>query len=74
MGSRRTTDDRARRLRQAGDAEKDLGRIMAPIGLDLGGRTPGETAVSILAEIVANRSLGPGSAPSLRDTDVPIHR
>ena len=48
-----------------------LARIMAPIGLDIGGTTPGETEVSIGAEIIANR-VG-RRVPSLRDSDGPIH-
>lgn len=71
MGSRRTTDDRNRRLREQGVTDEQLQRIMAPIGLDLGARTPEETAVSILAEIIATRTSRP--APSLRDTDGSIH-
>ncbi len=71
MGSRRTTDDRNRRLRDEGVSDADLARVMAPIGLDLGARTPEETAVSILAEIIASRTGR--VAPSLRDADGPIH-
>jgi xanthine dehydrogenase accessory factor len=71
MGSRRTTDDRARRLRDAGVTDEGLDRIMAPIGLDLGARTPEETAVAICAEIVACQT---GRAvPRLRDSKGPIH-
>lgn len=71
MGSRRTTDDRAARLRQAGVDEAGLARVMAPIGLDIGARTPEETAVAICAEII---SLRTGRlAPSLRDRPGPIH-
>ncbi|MFI1968331.1 XshC-Cox1-family protein [Streptomyces cinnamoneus] len=55
MGSRRTHDDRVRRLREAGVSDVELTRLRAPIGLDLGGRTPQETALSIAAEIVAAR-------------------
>jgi xanthine dehydrogenase accessory factor len=71
MGSRRTTDDRNRRLRDEGATEDQIERIMAPIGLDLGARTPEETAVSIVAEIIATRTGR--VAPSLRDADGPIH-
>ncbi len=72
MGSRRTTDDRNRRLLEEGVDAADLDRIMAPIGLDLGGRTPEETAISICAEIIAMRAGR--LAPSLRDADGDIHR
>ena len=72
MGSRRTTLEREDRLREAGVDAGDLGRIMAPIGLDVGARTPEETAVSICAEIIARRTGR--AAPSLRDADGPIHR
>jgi xanthine dehydrogenase accessory factor len=71
MGSRRTTDDRNRRLREEGVSDEELARVMAPIGLDLGARTPEETAVSILAEVIASRTGR--RAPSLRDADGPIH-
>ena len=71
MGSRRTTDDRNRRLRDEDVTDDEIARIMAPIGLDLGARTPEETAVSILAEIIASRTDRP--APSLRDTEGSIH-
>jgi len=71
MGSRRTTDDRNQRLRAEGVTDKQIAQIMAPIGLDLGARTPEETAVSIVAEIIGLRS-GRG-APSLRDTSGDIH-
>jgi len=60
MGSRRTHDDRMRRLREAGVSEEHLGRLSSPIGLDLGARTPEETAVSIAAEIIASRWGGQG--------------
>jgi xanthine dehydrogenase accessory factor len=60
MGSRRTHDDRLARLREAGLAEPELKRLSSPIGLDLGARTPEETAVSIAAEIVASRWGGSG--------------
>ena len=72
MGSRRTTDDRKARLVAQGVPPADLARVMAPVGLDIGARTPEETAVSICAEII---SLRTGRlAPNLRDTDGPIHR
>ena len=71
MGSRRTHEDRVRRLREVGVGEAELRRLRAPIGLDLGARTPEETALSIAAEIVACRRGGSG-AP-LTGTDVPIH-
>lgn len=71
MGSRRTHDDRARRLREAGVDDAGLGRIMAPIGLDIGARTPEETAIAICAEIIALRTGR--QAPSLRDASGPIH-
>jgi xanthine dehydrogenase accessory factor len=71
MGSRRTHDDRNARLREAGLSEEDLGRLASPIGLDLGARTPEETAVSIAAEIVASRWGGSGDP--LRTTGGRIH-
>ena len=71
MGSRRTHADRVERLRDEGVTDTELTRIMAPIGLDLGGRTPEETAVSIAAEIIAGRTGR--RVPSLRDRDGPIH-
>ena len=71
MGSRRTHDERAARLRTAGVDDAGLARVMGPIGLDIGARTPEETAVSICAEIIARRTGR--HAPSLRDTDGPIH-
>ncbi len=60
MGSRRTHDDRLTRLREAGLTEPELARLSSPIGLDLGARTPEETAVSIAAEIIALRWGGHG--------------
>ncbi|MFI6873468.1 XdhC family protein [Streptomyces sp. NPDC050400] len=72
MGSRRTHDDRLRALREAGVGERELARLRSPIGLDLGGRTPEETAVSIGAEIVAVRRGGTGVP--LRGGDGAIHR
>ncbi|MEU3840120.1 XdhC/CoxI family protein [Streptomyces sp. NPDC028635] len=72
MGSRRTHDDRERRLREAGLGDRELARLRSPIGLDLGARTPEETALSIAAEIVAARRGGTGVP--LTATDAPIHR
>ncbi len=71
MGSRRTHEDRVRRLHESGVDDAALARVMAPIGLDLGARTPEETAVSICAEIIALRTGR--AARSLRDADGPIH-
>lgn len=71
MGSRRTHDDRIRRLREAGLTDAELARLASPIGLDLGARTPEETAVSIAAEIIARR-WGGGGLP-LTETGGRIH-
>ena len=71
MGSRRTHDDRLARLREAGLTESELAGLASPIGLDLGARTPEETAVSIAAEIIARR-WGGGGRP-LADVDGRIH-
>ncbi|MEU0662179.1 MULTISPECIES: XdhC family protein [Streptomyces] len=71
MGSRRTHEDRNRRLREAGVTELELARLRSPIGLDLGARTPEETALSIGAEIVAGRRGGSGV--SLTGAHTPIH-
>ncbi|MDX2939258.1 XdhC family protein [Streptomyces ipomoeae] len=71
MGSRRTHEDRDRRLRQIGLTEAELTRLHSPIGLDLGARTPEETALSIAAEIVAARHGGTGLP--LSDSHTPIH-
>jgi xanthine dehydrogenase accessory factor len=61
MGSRKTHEERLQRLREAGLAEDEIARLSSPIGLDLGARTPEETAVSIAAEIVGQRWGGRGS-------------
>jgi xanthine dehydrogenase accessory factor len=71
MGSRRTHDDRMRRLREADVPEEQLAKLASPIGLDLGARTPEETAVSIAAEIIATRWGGSGR--SLTGTAGSIH-
>ena len=60
MGSRRTHEDRMKRLRETGLTDAQLSRLASPIGLDLGARTPEETAVSITAEIIARRWGGGG--------------
>ncbi|MFE4641033.1 XdhC family protein, partial [Streptomyces sp. NPDC056730] len=71
MGSRRTHEDRNRRLRDVGVTEGELARLRSPIGLDLGARTPEETALSIAAEIIAARRGGTGVP--LTGSDTPIH-
>jgi xanthine dehydrogenase accessory factor len=71
MGSRRTHDDRIKRLQEAGVNDVELGRLSSPIGLDLGARTPEETAVSIAAEIIALRWGGDGRR--LLAQEGPIH-
>ena len=71
MGSRSTHDRRLARLLEAGIEPDALGRLMSPIGLDIGARTPEETAVSICAEIIATRTGR--KVPSLRDGDGAIH-
>ncbi len=72
MGSRRTCAERLERLEADGvDMEAVRARLHAPIGLDLGGRTPEETAVAICAEIIAARTGRPSA--SLSTTDGAIH-
>ncbi|WP_326662592.1 XdhC/CoxI family protein [Streptomyces canus] len=71
MGSRRTHLDRNERLSEVGVTELELARLRSPIGLDLGARTPEETALSIAAEIVASRRGGSGV--SLTGAHTPIH-
>jgi xanthine dehydrogenase accessory factor len=61
VGSRKTQADRRRRLLEAGLSDDQLAELHGPIGLDLGGREPAETALAILAEIVAERRGGSGS-------------
>jgi xanthine dehydrogenase accessory factor len=72
MGSRKTHNDRLERLREIGLSEAEISRLRSPIGLDLGARTPEETAVSIAAEIIAD--LWGGTKQSLRNVgERPIH-
>ena len=71
MGSRRTHEERLDRLREAGLTDEELGRLSSPIGLDLGARTPEETAVSIAAEIIQLRWGGRGRR--LAELEGPIH-
>ncbi|NWL27165.1 xanthine dehydrogenase [Paenarthrobacter ureafaciens] len=72
MGSRRTHDERLRLLRDKCVSEEQLARLCSPIGLDLGARTPEETAVSITAEIIARTNRGSGLP--LSQGSGPIHR
>ncbi|MET8091154.1 XdhC/CoxI family protein [Micromonospora sp. NPDC005220] len=72
MGSRRTHDERHKLLSEAGLSPAQLARLASPIGLDLGGRTPEETAVSVAAQIVAARWGGTGRP--LAALDGPIHQ
>jgi xanthine dehydrogenase accessory factor len=72
MGSRRTHERRLASLRDRGVDEEAIARLRSPIGLDLGASTPEETAVSILAEVIAARTGG--TARPLRDSDGTIHR
>jgi xanthine dehydrogenase accessory factor len=71
MGSRRTHANRVAALREAGVTDAELARISAPIGLDLGSRTPEETAISIAAEIVALREGRRGGR--LTEGTLPVH-
>jgi xanthine dehydrogenase accessory factor len=71
MGSRRTHEERLARLREAGLTAGELDRLSSPIGLDLGARTPEETAVSIAAEIIQLRWGGRGRR--LAELEGPIH-
>ncbi len=71
MGSRRTNEDRQERLRELGLSEDELNRLHAPIGLDVGARTPEETAISVAAEIIGMRWGGSGT--QLRRMHGPIH-
>ena len=71
MGSRRTHEDRLRRLKEAGMTDEEIARLRSPIGLDLGARTPEETAISIAAEVIQERWGGSGE--HLASTSGPIH-
>jgi xanthine dehydrogenase accessory factor len=71
MGSRRTHEDRLERLREIGITDAEIVRMSSPIGLDLGARTPEETAVSIAAEMIAQHWGGAGVR--LAERDGPIH-
>jgi xanthine dehydrogenase accessory factor len=71
LGSRRTHDERLERLREREVSEEALARISAPCGLDIGARSPAETAISVLAEILALRAHRTGER--LAETSGPIH-
>ncbi len=73
MGSRRTHDDRLKKLREIGVSEQEISRLRSPIGLDLGARTPEETAVSIAAEIISDLYGGTNSSLST-NTNLRIHK
>jgi len=70
IGSRKTQADRRERLRSAGMSEDDIARLHGPIGLDLGGKAPAETALAILAEVIAARYQATGAR--LRDKAQPV--
>jgi xanthine dehydrogenase accessory factor len=73
MGSRKTHAKRLERLAEVGISKpEDLDRLMSPIGIDIGSRTPEETAISICAEIIGKR-VG-RIVPSLAKSDGPIHK
>ena len=71
MGSRRTHNNRTARLKEEGVTDEQLARVSSPIGLDIGARTPEETAVAIAAEIVALRTGHSGGR--LAERGGPIH-
>jgi xanthine dehydrogenase accessory factor len=73
MGSRRTKERRDVRLREAGVSDEELARVRAPIGLNIGARTPEETAISICAEIIAEQT-GTIAVKPLAQDEGPIHR
>ncbi|MDL9938013.1 XdhC family protein [Gordonia sp. ABSL1-1] len=72
LGSRRTVADRRTRLLDAGVTPDQLARLRSPLGLDLGGHTPAEVAISIAAQLIAERNSG--SARPLTHGRGPIHR
>ncbi|MFD4352063.1 XdhC family protein [Nocardia sp. NPDC058518] len=72
LGSRRAHADRTARLREAGVPDTEIARVRSPLGLDVAANTPEETAISILAQILATR--GNATAQPLADLDGPIHR
>ena len=71
MGSRRTHDNRTARLKEEGITDEELARISSPVGLDIGSRTPEETAVAIAGEIIAQRTGHSGGR--LAERSGPIH-
>ena len=71
LGSRRTHEDRLARLRERGLTDEELARLHSPIGLDIGARTPEQTAVSIAAELILDQWGGSGQP--LRELDGPMH-
>jgi xanthine dehydrogenase accessory factor len=71
MGSRRTHDNRTARLKEEGVTDEQLARVSSPIGLDVGARTPEETAVAVAAEIIALRTGHSGGR--LAERSGPIH-
>src|SRR6266542_719075 len=71
MGSRRAHGERLERLRQDGYGEDELARISGPVGLDIGAKSPEETAVSIMAEVIASRHGRRGGR--LSDRKEPVH-
>ncbi|HET9614108.1 MAG TPA: XdhC/CoxI family protein [Candidatus Limnocylindrales bacterium] len=68
VGSKKTQADRRARLREAGVTDEELARLRGPVGLDLGGRNPSETALAIIAEVVAERYGGSGAPLVTRTT------
>ncbi len=71
MGSRRTHNNRTARLKEEGVSDEQLGRVSSPVGLDIGSRTPEETAVAVAAEIIASRTGHTGGR--LAERSGPIH-